>query len=61
MGGGKDESDFDPSGKLNGEVMRFCQSFIIELHRHIGADTDIPAGDIGIDVCEIGYMFVMYK
>jgi glutamate dehydrogenase (NADP+) len=48
MGGGKGGSDFDPAGKSNGEVMRFCQSFMIELHRHIGADTDVPAGDIGV-------------
>jgi glutamate dehydrogenase (NADP+) len=61
MGGGKGGSDFDPSGKSNGEVMRFCQSFMIELQRHIGADTDVPAGDIGVGAREIGYMFGMYK
>jgi glutamate dehydrogenase (NADP+) len=61
MGGGKGGSDFDPAGKSNGEVMRFCQSFMIELHRHIGADTDVPAGDIGVGGREIGYMFGMYK
>jgi glutamate dehydrogenase (NADP+) len=61
MGGGKGGSDFDPAGKSDGEVMRFCQSFMIELHRHIGADTDVPAGDIGVGAREIGYMFGMYK
>ena len=61
MGGGKGGSDFDPEGKSDGEVMRFCQSFMIELSRHIGADTDIPAGDIGVGAREIGYMFGMYK
>jgi glutamate dehydrogenase (NADP+) len=61
MGGGKGGSDFDPADKSNGEVMRFCQSFMIELHRHIGADTDVPAGDIGVGAREIGYMFGMYK
>jgi glutamate dehydrogenase (NADP+) len=61
MGGGKGGSDFDPSGKSNGEVMRFCQSFMIELHRHIGPNTDVPAGDIGVGAREIGYMFGMYK
>jgi glutamate dehydrogenase (NADP+) len=61
MGGGKGGSDFDPAGKSNGEVMRFCQSFMIELQRHIGADTDVPAGDIGVGAREIGYMFGMYK
>jgi glutamate dehydrogenase (NADP+) len=61
MGGGKGGSDFDPAGKSDGEVMRFCQSFMIELHRHIGADTDVPAGDIGVGAREIGFMFGMYK
>jgi glutamate dehydrogenase (NADP+) len=61
MGGGKGGSDFDPSGKSNGEVMRFCQSFMIELYRHIGADTDVPAGDIGVGGREIGFMFGIYK
>ena len=61
MGGGKGGSDFDPKGKSEGEVMRFCQSFMIELYRHIGHDTDIPAGDIGVGGREIGYLFGMYK
>jgi glutamate dehydrogenase (NADP+) len=61
MGGAKGGSDFDPAGKSDGEVMRFCQSFMIELQRHIGADTDVPAGDIGVGAREIGYMFGMYK
>jgi glutamate dehydrogenase (NADP+) len=61
MGGAKGGSDFDHAVKSNGEVMRFCQSFMIELHRHIGADTDVPAGDIGVGAREIGYMFGMYK
>jgi len=61
MGGGKGGSDFDPKGKSDNEVMRFCQSFMTELSRHIGADTDIPAGDIGVGVREIGYMFGQYK
>ena len=61
MGGGKGGSDFDPANKSDGEVMRFCQSFMIELQRHIGADTDVPAGDIGVGAREIGYMFGMYK
>jgi glutamate dehydrogenase (NADP+) len=61
MGGGKGGSDFDPKGKSDGEVMRFCQSFMTELARHIGADTDVPAGDIGVGVREIGYMFGQYK
>ena len=61
MGGGKGGSDFDPKGKSDGEVMRFCQSFMTELHRHIGADTDVPAGDIGIGAREIGFMFGQYK
>lgn len=61
MGGAKGGSDFDPKGKSEGEVMRFCQSFMLELARHIGPDTDVPAGDIGVGVREIGYMFGMYK
>ncbi|MBP3883343.1 MAG: NADP-specific glutamate dehydrogenase [Olsenella sp.] len=61
MGGGKGGSDFDPKGKSDGEVMRFCQSFMTELYRHIGPDTDVPAGDIGTGAREIGYMFGQYK
>ncbi|MBO5137122.1 MAG: NADP-specific glutamate dehydrogenase [Spirochaetaceae bacterium] len=61
MGGGKGGSDFDPHGKSDGEVMRFCQSFMTELNRHIGADTDVPAGDIGVGAREVGYMFGQYK
>ena len=61
MGGGKGGSDFDPRGKSDGEVMRFCQSFMTELQRHIGADLDVPAGDIGTGAREIGYMFGQYK
>lgn len=61
MGGGKGGSDFDPHGKSDGEVMRFCQSFMTELQRHIGADTDVPAGDIGVGGREVGYMFGQYK
>ena len=61
MGGGKGGSDFDPKGKSDGEVMRFCQSFMTELFRHIGANTDVPAGDIGVGAREIGYMFGQYK
>ena len=61
MGGGKGGSDFDPNGKSDGEVMRFCQSFMTELSKHIGADTDVPAGDIGVGAREIGYMFGQYK
>ncbi|MCL2332959.1 MAG: NADP-specific glutamate dehydrogenase [Actinomycetia bacterium] len=61
MGGGKGGSDFDPKGKSDGEVMRFCQSFMTELYRHIGADTDVPAGDIGVGAREIGYLFGQYK
>jgi len=61
MGGGKGGSDFDPKGKSDGEVMRFCQSFMTELAKHIGADTDVPAGDIGTGAREIGYMFGQYK
>ncbi|MDC7124128.1 MAG: NADP-specific glutamate dehydrogenase [Spirochaetales bacterium] len=61
MGGGKGGSDFDPKGKSDGEVMRFCQSLMTELYRHIGPDTDVPAGDIGVGGREIGYMFGQYK
>jgi glutamate dehydrogenase (NADP+) len=61
MGGGKGGSDFDPKGKSDAEVMRFCQSFMTELCRHIGPDTDVPAGDIGVGGREIGYMFGQYK
>ena len=61
IGGGKGGSDFDPKGKSDGEVMRFCQSFMTELCKHIGADTDVPAGDIGTGAREIGYMFGQYK
>ena len=61
IGGGKGGSDFDPKGKSDGEIMRFCQSFMTELSRHIGADTDVPAGDIGVGAREIGYLFGQYK
>jgi len=61
MGGGKGGSDFDPSGKSDNEVMRFCQSFMCELFRHLGPDTDVPAGDIGVGAREIGYLFGMHK
>ncbi|MBU0734308.1 MAG: NADP-specific glutamate dehydrogenase [Proteobacteria bacterium] len=61
MGGGKGGSDFDPKGKSDNEVMHFCQSFMTELYRHIGPDTDVPAGDIGVGAREIGYLFGMYK
>jgi glutamate dehydrogenase (NADP+) len=61
MGGGKGGSDFDPKGKSDNEVMRFCQSFMIELFRHIGPNTDVPAGDIGVGAREIGFLFGMYK
>jgi glutamate dehydrogenase (NADP+) len=61
MGGGKGGSDFDPKGKSNMEVMRFCQSFMLELWKYIGAETDVPAGDIGVGGREIGYMYGMYK
>jgi glutamate dehydrogenase (NADP+) len=61
MGGGKGGSDFDPHGKSDAEVMRFCQAFMCELWRHIGPDTDVPAGDIGVGAREIGYLFGMYK
>jgi glutamate dehydrogenase (NADP+) len=61
MGGGKGGSDFDPKGKSDNEVMRFCQSFMAELHRHIGPDTDVPAGDIGVGGREIGFLYGQYK
>lgn len=61
MGGGKGGSDFDPKGKSDNEIMRFCQSFMTELCKHIGADTDVPAGDIGVGGREVGYMFGQYK
>jgi len=61
MGGGKGGSDFDPKGKSDFEVMRFCQSFMTELSRHIGPNTDVPAGDIGVGGREIGYLFGQYK
>jgi len=61
MGGGKGGSDFDPKGKSDNEIMRFCQSFMLELFRHIGPNTDVPAGDIGVGGREIGYLFGMYK
>ncbi len=61
IGGGKGGSDFDPKGKSDREVMAFCQSFMTELYRHIGADTDVPAGDIGVGAREIGYMYGQYK
>jgi len=61
IGGGKGGSDFDPKGKSNNEIMRFCQSFMTELAKHIGPDTDVPAGDIGVGAREIGYMFGQYK
>jgi len=61
MGGGKGGSDFDPKGKSENEIMRFCQSFMTELFRHIGSNTDVPAGDIGVGGREIGYLYGMYK
>lgn len=61
MGGGKGGSDFNPKGKSNAEIMRFCQAFLLELWKHIGPDTDVPAGDIGVGGREVGYMFGMYK
>ncbi len=61
IGGGKGGADFDPNGKSDAEIMRFCQSFMTELYRHIGAETDVPAGDLGVGAREIGYMFGQYK
>ena len=61
MGGGKGGSDFDPKGKSDKEIMRFCQAFMTELYRHIGPDTDVPAGDIGVGGREVAYMFGQYK
>jgi glutamate dehydrogenase (NADP+) len=61
MGGGKGGSDFDSRGKSDGEIMRFCQAFMAELYRHIGPDTDVPAGDLGVGAREIGYMYGMYR
>ena len=61
MGGGKGGSDFSPKGKTDSEIMRFCQSFMSELYRHIGPNTDVPAGDIGVGGREIGYLFGQYK
>ena len=61
IGGGKGGSDFDPKGKSDAEVMRFCQSFMTELFKYIGPDTDVPAGDIGVGAREIGYLFGQYK
>lgn len=61
MGGGKGGSDFNPRGKSDGEVMRFCQAFMVELWRHIGPETDVPAGDIGVGAREVGYMYGMYR
>ena len=61
IGGGKGGSDFDPKGKSDREIMKFCQSFMTELYRHIGADTDVPAGDIGVGGREIGYLYGQYK
>jgi glutamate dehydrogenase (NADP+) len=61
MGGGKGGADFDPKGKSDAEVMRFCQSFMTELARHIGADIDVPAGDIGVGAREVGFLFGQYK
>ena len=61
IGGGKGGADFDPKGRSDGEIMRFCQSFMTELFRHIGPNTDVPAGDIGVSMREIGYLFGQYK
>src|SRR5699024_1020775 len=61
IGGGKGGDDFDPKGKSDHEIMRFCQSFMTELYKHIGPDTDVPAGDIGVGKREVGYMFGQYK
>ena len=61
MGGGKGGADFDPKGKSDSEIRRFCNGFMRELHKHIGAETDVPAGDIGVTGREIGYMFGAYR
>lgn len=61
MGGGNGGADFDPKGKSDMEIMRFCQAFMTELSKHIGSDTDVPAGDIGVGSREIGYLFGQYK
>mgnify|MGYP004533884267 FL=1 len=61
IGGGKGGSDFDPKGKTDLEIMNFCQSFMNELQKHIGADLDVPAGDIGVGAREIGYLFGQYR
>ena len=61
MGGGKGGADFDPTGKSDNEIMRFCRAFMTELCKHIGPDTDVPAGDIGVGAREIGYLFGQYK
>lgn len=61
IGGGKGGADFDPKGKSDGEIMRFCQSFMLELSKYIGPDTDVPAGDIGVGSKEIGFLFGQYK
>src|SRR5690625_5147737 len=61
IGGGKGGADFDPKGKSDNEIMRFCQSFMTELYKYIGPDTDIPAGDIGVGRREVGYLFGQYK
>lgn len=61
MGGGKGGSDFNPKGKSEGEIMRFCQALMLELYRHLGPDTDVPAGDIGVGGREVGYMAGMMK
>lgn len=61
MGGGKGGADFDPKGKSDAEIRRFCQAFMRELSKHIGADTDVPAGDIGVSGREIGFMFGAYR
>jgi len=61
MGGAKGGSDFNPKGKSSAEIMRFCQAFMIELWRHIGSETDVPAGDIGVGGREVAYMYGMYK
>ena len=61
MGGGKGGSDFDPKGKSEAEIMRFCQALMLELYRHLGSNTDIPAGDIGVGGREVGYMTGMMK